>query len=110
MVEITRLAENFIGKDDRERLEAFGGHSIAHGRATRWHWSETVDGSECFEIFAGGADERRVARVTRDRRADLFRVFESDNRELANGTLEQAMAALEAFLRTRHGEPPDLPA
>jgi hypothetical protein len=109
LAEITKLPDNFIGKDDRERLEAFGGHTIARGRATRWQWLSDSAG-DVFEVFAGGADEQRVASVTRDRRADCFRAFNAKGRELANGDLEQVMAALERYFMVRHGELPDMPA
>lgn len=110
MADITELPDNFIGKDDRERLESFGGHTIARGRATRWHWAKDAAGGDCFELFAGGATEQRLARITRDRRADLFRVYDAEDGELAKGALEQVMAALEMYLMARHGELPDLPA
>ena len=110
VVDITKLPDNFIGKDDREHLEAFGGHTIARGRATRWRWARTPAGDDCFEMFAGGVDEHRVAHVVRDRAADCFRVFDADNRELVNGELGHIMAALEQFLAARHGELPDAPA
>ena len=110
MVEITTLPDNFIGKEDRVRLEAFGGHSIARGRATRWHWTEEANGADRFEILAGGADEQRIAHVNRDREADCFRAFDIDGRELACGDLEHVMAALERYLVARHGELPDTPA
>ena len=51
MTEIIKLPENFIGKEDREKMESFGGHEISHGRATRWHWGEDADGDDVFEIL-----------------------------------------------------------
>lgn len=110
MADITKLPDNFIGKGDRERFEAFGGHTIARGRATRWHWASDEAGNDCFEMFAGGVAEQRVAYITRDRAADCFRAFDADNRELANGELEHIMAVLEQYLMARHGEFPDAPA
>lgn len=109
MAEITQLPDNFIGKNDRERLEAFGGHSISRGRATRWQWSSD-SADDRFEIFTGGADEQRIASVIRDRQADCFRALDANGRELANGDLEHVMAALERYLVVRHGEMPDMPA
>lgn len=110
MADIIRLPHNFIGTEDRQRLEAFGGHTIARGRATRWAWSRGADDEDRFELFAGGADEQRVASVTRDREADRFCAFDAEQRELANGDLNTVMAALEQFFVSRHGELPDAPA
>lgn len=106
MSEIVQLPENFIGKEDRERLESFGGHTIAHGRATRWHWSSDERGNDVFEIYKGGADEALAYRVSRDRRNDLFRVHDSREREVLSGDLEHVMAGLEEMLSTEHGEFP----
>lgn len=110
MGEVTELPENFIGKDDRERLEAFGGHTIGRGRATRWHWDRDTAGDDRFALYAGGAEEHCIASVARDRSADLFRAFDADRRELANGDLEHVMASLDLYLQARHGELPDTPA
>lgn len=104
MVEITELPDNFIGKADRERLESFGGHTIAHGRATRWHWGADSDGNDCFEIFDGGADERLAATVFRVRKADAFLAHDDNDKTLGEGDLEHVMAALERYFVQRHGE------
>ena len=109
LAEITKLPDNLIGKDDREHLEAFGSHTIARGRATRWQWSVDSTG-DAFEVFAGGANEQRVATVTRDRQADCFRAFGADGRELAYGDLQHVMGLLDRHLMDRHGELPDAPA
>ncbi|MDZ7842511.1 MAG: hypothetical protein U5R46_17060 [Gammaproteobacteria bacterium] len=106
MSEIVQLPENFIGKEDRERLESFGGHTIGHGRATRWHWTSDDGGSDVFEIYRGGADEHLAYRVSRDRRNDVFRVHDALEREVISGDLEHIMAGLEELLSTEHGEFP----
>jgi hypothetical protein len=110
MDDVIQLPDNMISTEDRQRLEAFGGHTIARGRGTRWHWSVQGAGVERFELFAGGADERLIASLERDRQAGLFRAFDADNREFANGNLQQIMTALERYLAARHGELPDAPA
>ncbi|MGA8262659.1 MAG: hypothetical protein WB783_20845 [Arenicellales bacterium] len=104
MTDIVRLADNFIGKEDRLKLESFGGHSIAHGRATRWHWSTDEHGGDVFEIYRGGADEELAYRVSRDRREDVFRLCDAGRRELLSGELEHVLAGLEQMLATGHGE------
>lgn len=106
MSEIVQLPENFIGKEDRERLESFGGHTIAHGRATRWHWDNDERGNDVFEIYRGGADETLAFRVTRDRKRDVFRVHDNRGREVLSGDLEHVMAGLDRMLSTEHGEFP----
>ena len=106
MSEIVRVPENFIGKEDRERLESFGGHTIAHGRATRWHWSSDDRGNDVFEIYRGGADEALAYRVSRDRSHDVFRVHDRDGREVLAGELDHVMAGLEEMLAAEHGEFP----
>jgi len=106
MSDIVQLPENFIGKEDRERLESFGGHTIAHGRATRWHWTSDESGNDVFEIYRGGADEELAFRVSRDRDNDVFRVHDSGGREMLSGDLEHVMAGLEEKLSAEHGEHP----
>lgn len=106
MSEIVHLPDNFIGKEDRERLESFGGHTIAHGRATRWHWSSDDRGNDVFEIHRGGADEVLAYRVSRDRSQDVFRVHDRDGREVLSGELDHVMAGLEEMLAAEHGEFP----
>lgn len=110
MGEVTELPDNVIGKDDREWLEAFGGHTFGRGRATRWHWGRDMAGDDSFPLFSGGADGRFIASVSRDRDADLFRALDTDRRELVNGELEHVMAALDRYLKARHGKLPDTPA
>jgi hypothetical protein len=107
MSEIINLPPNPISKEDREKLEGFGGHTIAHGRATRWHWDTDVDGSDLFELYRGGADEELTARISRDRKRDAFCARDADGRLLAAGTLDHVFAALEAYLAALHGEEPD---
>lgn len=106
MSEIVQLPENFIGKEDRERLESFGGHTIAHGRATRWHWAKDEQGNDVFELYRGGADEVLAYRISRDRSHDIFRIHDSYQREVLSGDLEHVMAGLEEILSSEHGEFP----
>lgn len=101
---VVRLPANLIGKEDREHLESFGGHSIARGRATRWHWASDDRGNDTFEIYKGGADERLAFRVSRDRRKDAFCVRDSNGNKVLEGSLEHIMAGLEEALAVAHGE------
>lgn len=106
MTEVVHLPDNFIGKDDQEKLESFGSHEIARGRATRWHWTKTAQGGDAFEILRGGAQEQLVTRVRRDRKRDVFSAHDRDGRLIAEGTLDHIMAVLDAELARLHGEEP----
>jgi hypothetical protein len=110
MADVTRLPDNFIGKEDREKLESFGGHTIARGRATRWHWGADAAGNDAFEIHEGGTQERLAASVGRDRRLDVFVAVDGEHRVIGKGDLEHVMAELERYFIKKHGELPDAPA
>lgn len=104
MADIIHLPDNFIGKDDRERLEAFGGHVIAHGRATRFHWARDGAGDDAFEIYRGGAHEELVLRIQRDRQQDTYYATDPQGETLSRGSLEHVMADLDRRLAQAHGE------
>jgi hypothetical protein len=110
MADIIQIPDNFIGLDDRQRLESFGGHSIAHGRATRWHWGKDQQGDDVFEIYRGGADEVFTACLSRDRKLDAFCAHDERDQLIASGELDHVLAALEHYLMKLHGELPDAPA
>jgi hypothetical protein len=110
MGKIIRLPSNFIGKEDGERLESFGGHSIAHGRATRWHWDKDAEGNDLFEIYHGGVEEVLLARVSRDRQLDAFCARDAAGWAIASGPLEQVLAELDAYLVRAQGSLPGAPA
>ncbi len=110
MTKTIRLADNFIGKEDREKLESFGGHTIAHGRATRWHWSENSDGDDVFEIFRGGENEQLAASIQRNRQENAFNARDANGHSIGSGDLEHVMAMLENYFIRLHGEAPDAPA
>ena len=104
MSKIINLPANFIGEKDRARLESFGGHTISHGRATRWHWDKDSAGDDVFEIYRGGKHETLAVRISRHRQEDAF--FAHDNRGylLASGILEHVFAELDAYFIRLHGE------
>lgn len=110
MTKTIKLPQNFIGKQDRKNLESFGGHTIAHGRATRWHWAHSANGDDVFEIFRGGEDEVLATRIKRDRKQDMFFAHDGSDGLIASGTLEHIMAELERYFIQLHGEGPDTPA
>jgi len=109
MSEIIQLPGNLIGKEDREKLESFAGHTIAHGRATRWHWGTDAHGNDVLEIYRGGAEEELAARLGRDRQRDAFRARDASGGLIAAGALEQVFAELEVYFARLHGEPPGSP-
>ena len=104
MSQIIHLSENIIGKKDRELLESFGGHTIAHGRATRWHWHKAENGDVLFEIFRGGSDEELAMCVNRDRKVDAFYAHDAAGRMVASGKLDHVLLTLEQYFTQLHGE------
>ena len=106
MAEIIELPNNFFGKEDREHLESLGGHEIAHGRATRWHWSKDEDNDDLFQLFAGGASEYLILTINRDRRQDAYCAHDGDGNHLVSGSMNHVMAQVDTFLSRLHGEPP----
>lgn len=108
MNDIINLPANFIGKEDRKKLESFGGHTIAHGRATRWHWGKDVDGSDVFEFYRGGEENVLIVCVSRDRQLDAFFAEDAAGKLLASGNLEHVFAELDAYFARIHDEEPDI--
>ena len=106
MSKIINLSENIISKKDRELLESFGGHTIAHGRATRWHWHQQENGDVVFEMFRGGADEMLTLCINRDRKTDAFYAVDAMANNIASGELEHVLAELDKYFIQLHGEAP----
>lgn len=110
MNKIHDLPDNFIGKADHEKLESFAGHTVARGRAVRWHWDKTGDGDDVLEIFRHNDADTPDARITRDRQQDAFLAHDAGGTLIASGILEHMLAELEAYFARLHGEMPDAPA
>ncbi len=106
MAKIIKLPDNFIGKEDHGKLESFGGHEIARGRATRWCWSKSVDCGDIFEIYRGGTNEKLVIQISRDREHDMFCAKNASGEMVTSGTLDHVMAELDRFFAQIHGESP----
>ena len=104
MSEIINLKENIISRKNREQLASFGGHTIAHGRATRWHWVMADNGDDVFKIFRGGADEVLAVCINRDRKTDAFYAHDAMGNMVSSGELEHVMAELEQYFIQLHGE------
>ena len=104
---VYNLAANFIGKKDREKLKSFAGHTIAHGRVTRWHWDKDADGDHVFEIYRGGEDEVLTARINRERDRNSFYALDATGDLIASGVLEHVFSELEAHFARLHGELPN---
>ena len=104
---IIKLPDNFIGKEDRQKLEGFAGHTVARGRAVRWHWDRDVDGSDVFEIVAGGLERRPVVRISRSRALDAYTARDAGGFPIARGSLDHVFAELEFYFARLHGEGPD---
>ena len=104
MSKIINLEDNIIGRKDRQLLESFGGHTIAHGRATRWHWHHTDNADEVFEIYRGGADEVLAVCINRDRKTDAYYANDARGNMISSGTVDHIMAELEQYFIELHGE------
>lgn len=109
MKKIIELPDNFIGKEDREKLESFAGHTIARGRAVRWHWDHTDNGDDVLEIYQRNSDDKPDICVTRNRELDEFRAHNAWEDLVAAGTLQHVLAVLESYFARRHGEMPGSP-
>jgi hypothetical protein len=107
MTEIIRLPDNFIGKEDREKLESFAGHTISRGRATRWHWGKDAGMDDIFEIYPGSADKTLAVSISRNRELDAFCARDAAGQLITSGTLEHVFAELDAYFARVHGEGPD---
>ena len=110
MADIIKLPGNFIGPVDREKLESFGGHTIAHGRATRWHWDKNAAGDDLFEIHTGGAEDALAVCISRDRKLDQYIARDAAGYTIVSGMLDHVFAELDGYLARMHGERPDTPA
>ncbi|HEX5419584.1 MAG TPA: hypothetical protein VFY39_06270 [Gammaproteobacteria bacterium] len=106
MPDIVNLPENFIGKDDEQRLESFGAHLIAHGRATRWHWNREHGIDVAFEILAGGTKEHLVVSIVRDRKRDRFVAKDARGAVVGKGALDRVMAAVDRLAGMHQGNQP----
>lgn len=85
-------------------MEHFGGHTIAHGRATRWHWHKIDNGDEVFEMFQGGADEVLSICISRNRKTDSYYAHDASGTMVSSGGLDHVMAELEQYFTQLHGE------
>jgi hypothetical protein len=104
--DVLHLPEDFIGNEDRTKLESFAAHLIAHGRATRWHWIETGGVAVALQIFSGGARaEKLMVRIARDRTDDCFYAEDAAGARLADGRLEAIMTVIDSFARERSPDP-----
>jgi len=106
VADIIQLPDNLISRMDRERLESFGGHSIARGRATRWHWYRKADGDEVFEIYRGSKGVDLLARIQRDRAHDIYRVHDLRGDLISTGMLELVLVKLDSYLARLHHKDP----
>lgn len=104
MADVISLPDNPIGPADRERLEAFMGHEIGRGRATRWQWTRNDQGNDVLELYSGGANQALMFRISRDRERDLFRAHDADGTLVTEGSLDHVMAELDSLLAYMHGE------
>lgn len=102
MADIAKLPVNLIGKKDQVKLESYGGHEIAHGRATRFHWDQDEHGNPNFGIYRGGAEEELFVKIGRDRKRDEFWAKDGDGALIVSGALDHVMAVIEKKLAAEH--------
>lgn len=102
---VVKLPTDFIGKKDESRLESFGGHLIAHGAATRWHWRRSNGIDLEFEIYRGGAEEELLVCIARDRNHDIYLARDASGKEFTQGSLESVMTIVDAIARSARPEP-----
>lgn len=105
---VISLPNNPITPPDQEKLESFGGHEIARGRATRFTWNQDEGGDPVFDIYRGGANEKLAIRIGRHREKDEFYAQNGSGKSIVTGTLDHVMAVLDKNLARDHGE--DSPA
>jgi hypothetical protein len=103
---IVQLPRDFIGKDDEQKLESWGAHLLARGRATRWKWTREHGFDVAFEIFIGGVDEMLAFSIRRDQRNDIFYVTDRKGRIMDNGRLDRIMATVDIFAQQLQGDQP----
>jgi len=103
MSEIVTLPDNFIGKEDEQRLESFGARLISRGWATRWHWNRERGIDVAFEIFTGGASERLIVSIVRNRERDAFLAKDAAGGFVAEGALERVMAVVDKLASSKGG-------
>lgn len=103
---IVELPSDFIGREDELKLESFGGHLIARGCASRWHWNRKHGVDVAFELFRGGAEESPLVTIKRDRAKDVFYVLDASGRRLEEGKLEHVMSFVDERARSRRGDTP----
>jgi len=102
MAEIIQMPDNPISRADKQALESFGAHSIALGRATRFHWGNGRHGDDVFEIYHGGPFEKLAVRINRDREHDMFCARDANGQTLVSGTLDHVLAHLEEYFSDLH--------
>jgi hypothetical protein len=104
MADIIKLPDNLISNEDRHKLESYGGHEIARGRATRFHWTTSDKGDPLFEIYRGGAKEQLIVQIGRHREQDEYYAVDATGQEVTSGALDHVMAELDRMMARDHGE------
>lgn len=105
--EIINLPDNIITLQDQEALESFGGHEIALGRATRFHWNKNNNGDPVFDIYRGGTDEELTASIGRHRKEDEFYANDGKGDQIVSGQLDHVLAVLDRKFEDEHDVPDD---
>jgi hypothetical protein len=104
MADIIELPDNLIGIEDKESIESFGGHEISHGRATRFHWDKNENKDPVFELYRGGANEKLVIVISRERKNHKFQAVDKNGKMIVSGALDHVMKILDQKLTNEHDE------
>ena len=103
MGEVIRLPINFIGKLDQRRLEIFGGHMLATGRATSWQWDLNDQGADMFSVYTGATNKKLAAWIERDQTLSRFRGYDGLGRIIAEGPIYEVIFTMDKFFKKLHG-------
>ncbi len=105
---VVKLPDAFFSKEDEQRLESFGAHLIAHGKATRWRWARQNGIDVAFDVYRGGPDEELMFSFSRDRERErgYYQLTDAAGRTLEKGKLERLMFTADQLSTPDPGDAP----
>lgn len=103
---IVNLPDDFIGKEDEQKLESYGAHLVGLGYATRYHWKRQDGIIVAFEVYRGGVDEEFLFAIKRDSEGDYYYVEDTSAAEAGRGTLEHVMVVGDELAHVVRGDSP----
>lgn len=107
---VIKLPDAYFSKEDEQRLESFGAHLIAHGKATRWRWVRKNGIDVAFNVYRGGPDEVLMFSFSRDREREgergYYLLTDATGRTLEKGKLERLMFTADLLATPDPGDAP----